>query len=81
MPEMDHHILCPMQCRTNVVKINECPQMFCGDEVTDEDHALVAFDEENEKAVFPFFLKGVTSYMTVEAISREEFDMHACPRI
>ena len=51
MPEMDHHLLCPMQCRTNGVKINECPRMFCGDAVTEEDHALVAYGEENEKVV------------------------------
>ena len=72
MPEMDHHLLCPMQCRTNGVKINECPRMFCGDNVTKEDHAMVVLDERGEKVVLPFFFKGVTSYVTVEALSREE---------
>ena len=81
MPDMDHHLLCPMQCRTNGVKLNKCPRMFCGENVTEEDHAMVAFDEKGERVVLPFFLKGVTSYMTVEALSREEWEMHACPRI
>ena len=80
MPEMDHHLLCPMQCRTNGVQINECPRMFC-DEATEESHAIVAFDEEDEKVVLSFFLKGVTSFMTVKVLSREEFEMHACSRI
>ena len=29
MPDLDHHLLCPMQCRANGVVINECPRMYC----------------------------------------------------
>ena len=29
MPDLDHHLLCPMQCRANGVVINDCPRMYC----------------------------------------------------
>ena len=28
MPDLDHHLLCPMQCRANAVVINKFPQMY-----------------------------------------------------
>ena len=27
MPNLEHHLMCPMQCRANGVVINKCPQM------------------------------------------------------
>ena len=29
MPYLDHHLMCPMQCRTNGVVVNKCPRMYC----------------------------------------------------
>ena len=29
MPDLDHHLLCPIQCRADGVVINECPRMYC----------------------------------------------------
>ena len=31
MPELDHHLLCPMQLRANGVIVNDCPKMYCKD--------------------------------------------------
>ena len=80
MPELDHHLLCPMQCRVNDVDVNECPRMYCN-EPTGESHAIVAYDDNDEKVVIPFFLKGVTSLFNTYPIEADEFDNHMCPRI
>ena len=60
MPDLGHHLLCPMQLRQNGVKVNECPRLFCEDP-TEESHAIVATDENGEEVILPFFLRGVTS--------------------
>ena len=51
------------------MSVREC---FVGMRLRVRTMHLLFFDEENRKAVFPFFLKGVTSYMTVDALSRED---------
>ena len=28
MPDMDHHLFCPMQLRANGVKVNDCPRIY-----------------------------------------------------
>ena len=28
MPDLEHHLLCPMQCRVNDVVVNDCPRIF-----------------------------------------------------
>ena len=28
IPDLEHHLLCPMQCRANDVHINDCPRMY-----------------------------------------------------
>ena len=60
MPDLGHHLLCPMQCRVNGVVINECPRMYCR-EPTQESHAIVVMDKNGASVVLPFFLRGVTS--------------------
>ena len=40
IPHLDHHLLCPMQCRVNDVTMNETP-MFLDIDPTDKSHALV----------------------------------------
>ena len=60
MPDLDHHLLCPMQCRANRVEINKHPRMYVSDP-SEESHSVVAVDNDHEKVVIPFFLKGVTS--------------------
>jgi len=59
MPDLDHHLLCPMQCRVNGVTVNECPRMYCQNP-TKESHAIVIKDENGSEGVMPLFLKGVT---------------------
>ena len=80
MPELGHHLLCPMQVRANGVTLNECPRMYCS-EPSAEDHAVVALDEDGERVIVPLFLKGVTSVLETCPVTLEEFDHHVCPRI
>ena len=77
MPYLDHHLLCPMQCRANGVIINECPRMYCR-EPTQESHAIVAMYENGANVILPFFLRGVISHLTVMLLTRDEFEHHGC---
>ena len=80
MPDLDHHILCPMQCRANDFVINECPRMYCH-EPTQEFHAIFVIDENGASVVLPFFLRGVTSHLTAMPLTRDEFEHHGCTQI
>ena len=31
MPDLDNHLLCPMQLRANDVTVNDCPKIYCRD--------------------------------------------------
>ena len=80
MPDLDHHLLCPMQFCANRVVINECPRMYCR-EPTQESHDIVTMDENGASVVLPFFLIGVTSHLTVMPLTHDEFEHHGCTRI
>ena len=75
MPDLDHHLLCPMQCCANGVVINKCPRIYCR-EPTQESHDIVAMDENSASVVLPSFLRGVTSHLTVMPLNRDEFEHH-----
>ncbi len=53
VPDLQHHLLCPMQCRDNGVTVNDCPRLYCADP-TDELHAIVTKDEDGNKVVLSF---------------------------
>ena len=40
MPDLDHHLMCPMQLRANGVTVNDCPRMFC-DEPDEKSHTIL----------------------------------------
>ena len=80
MPDLDHHLMCPMQCRANGVVINKCPRMYCP-EHNQESHAIVAMYENGASVVLSFFLRGVTLHLTFMPLTRNEFEHHGCTRI
>ena len=80
MPDLAHHLLCPMQLRANDVTVNDCPKIYCKDP-TEESHAIVAKDEYGKHVILPFYLRGVTSYFDTEPLTREEYEAHEHPRI
>ena len=69
-----------MQVRANGVTLHKCPRMYCS-ESSAEDHAIVAHNEEWDRIVLPFFLRGATSVLETESVTMEEFDRHECSRI
>ena len=72
MPDLEHHLLCPMQCRANGTIVNEYPRMYCK-KPTEDSHSIVLIDENGERVILPFFLKGVTSHSNVAPLSLKEY--------
>jgi hypothetical protein len=64
VPHLDHHLLCPMQCRVNDVIIDETPK-FLASQPTDQTHALTVADphDPSRTLTMPFSLRGVTSLL------------------
>jgi hypothetical protein len=66
MPQLDHYLLCPMQCCVNDVTVNDVPK-FLTPLPTDNTHAFVVKnpDDDSTTLSFPLHLQGVTSYLLV----------------
>jgi hypothetical protein len=66
MPQLDHHLLCPMQCCINDVTVNNVPKILTPFP-TDNTHALVMQnpDDDSTTLSFPLHLQGVRSYLSV----------------
>ncbi len=66
MPQLGHHLLCPMQCRVNDVTVNNVPKLLTRFP-TDNTHALIVQnpDDDSTTLTFPLHLKGVTPYLPV----------------
>jgi hypothetical protein len=45
IPHLDHHLLCPMQCRVNDVIVNNLPKFLAADP-TNQTHALTLTDPD-----------------------------------
>ena len=79
IPHLDHHLLCPMQCRVNDVKVSEVPKCMT-DDPTDETHALTIYDDDDptQATHFPLALRGVTSLLNVRKPTLDEYnsDVH-----
>ena len=81
IPHLDHHLLCPMQCRVNGVEVDECPKHL-SKAPTVKTHAIVApVDDGNGELILPLKLKHVTSYLSVYKPTEDEWESHSHPRI
>ena len=60
IPHLDHHLLCPMQCRVNDVTVDETPK-FLAIRPTEQTHALTVPDPDNPSQTIslPFMIQGV----------------------
>ena len=67
MPQLDHHLLCPIQCRVNDVTVNNVPK-FLTHFPTDNTHALIVQNPDNDLTTlsFPLHLQGATLYLPVQ---------------
>ncbi len=77
IPHLDHHLLCPMQCRVNDVTVNNLPKFLAADP-TDQTHALTLTDPNNplQPVILPLILRGVTSLLNVRSTTIDEFNSH-----
>jgi hypothetical protein len=66
MPQLDHHLLCPMQCHVNDVTVNNVPK-FLTCFPSDNMHPLIVQIPDNDSTTlsFPLHLQGVTLYLPV----------------
>jgi hypothetical protein len=77
IPHLDHHLLCPMQCRVNDVIVDNLPK-FLATDPTDQTHALTLTDPNNplQPVILPLILRGVTSVLNVRSTTINEFNSH-----
>ncbi len=82
IPHLDHHLLCPMQCRVNDVAINNLPKFLVANP-TDQTHALTINDPNNplQPVILPITLRGVTSLLNVRTVTINEFNSQDYPRL
>jgi hypothetical protein len=76
IPHLDHHLLCPMQCRVNDVIVNDLAK-FLATDPTDQTHALTLTDPNNplQQVILLLTLKGVTLVLNVR-VTIDEFNSH-----
>ncbi len=82
IPHLDHHLLCPMQCRMNDVIINDLPK-FMAANPTDQTHALTMTDPNNplQPVILLLTLRGVTSLLNVRTVTINEFNSQDYPQL
>ncbi len=83
IPHLDHHLLCPMQCRVNDVTVNETPKFMVNDP-TDQTHALTLPDivHLSQTITLPLELQGVISLLNVRTVTADQFhDLETYPHV
>ncbi len=82
IPHLDHHLLCPMQCRVNDVVVDDTPKFLTSDP-TDHTHALTIRDpdEPAQTVILQLALRGVTLLLNVRGIMLDEWNSDAFKRL
>jgi hypothetical protein len=77
IPHLDHHLLCPMQCRVNDVIVNNLPKFLAADP-TDQTHAMTLTNPDNplQPVTLPLTLRGVTLVLNVRSTTIDVFNSH-----
>jgi hypothetical protein len=77
IPHLDHHLLCPMQCRVNDVTVNNLPKFLAADP-TEQTHALTLTNPNNplHLVILPLTLRGVMLLLNVRSVTIDEFNSH-----
>lgn len=81
-PDLEHHLVCPMQLRMHGIEINETPK-YLAKNPTAETFAMKINEESigDESLIIPFHLHGVTAYFPVRKPSRAEYEDESIPKI
>jgi hypothetical protein len=82
IPHLDHHLLCPMQCRVNDVIAYNMPKFLMSDP-TDHTHALTIEDPNHlaQTFILPLALQGVTLLLNARAPTLDEWNSDAFKRL
>ena len=82
VPEVDHCLLCPMQCRINGVEINEVPR-FLTSNPTALSHSIVIADptDDTHHYTIPLQLEGVVSYFEYTLPISAEYEDEDIPHL
>ena len=82
IPHLDHHLLCPMQCRVNDVTVDNTPK-FLACNPTDKTHALTLEDPNHpaQTVTLPLALQEVTLLLNVRAPTLDEWNSDAFTRL
>jgi hypothetical protein len=82
IPHLDHHLLCPMQCRVNDVTVNDTPKFLARDP-TDKLHALTLEDPDHptKTVILPLALRGMTLLLNVRAPTLDQWNIDAFRRL
>jgi hypothetical protein len=78
IPHLDHHLLCPMQCRVNDVTVNDTPKFLARDP-TDKLHALTLENPDHpaQMVTLPLALRGVTLLLNMRAPTLDKWNSDA----
>ncbi len=82
IPHLDHHLLCPMQCRVNDMIVDNTRKFLTSDP-TDHTHALTINDPFHpaQTVILPLALQGVTLLFNVRAPSPDKWNSGAFIRL
>ncbi len=82
MPQLDHHLLCPVQCHVNDVTVNDLPK-FLTCFPTDNTHPLIVQnpDDDSTTLSFPLNLQGVMLYLPVRKLTAAKWETEDIIRI
>ena len=80
IPDLKHHMLCPLQFRTNGVTVIDCPILLTY-HPTEETHAIISDIKWGNKVVLPLWLSGVTSYLSVRSLTENEWNQQETPQV
>ncbi len=82
IPHLDHHFLCPMQCRVNDMIVDNTPKFLMSDP-TDHMHALTINDPSHptQMVILPLALQGVTFLVNVRALTLDKWNSCAFIRL
>ena len=72
IPHLDHHLLAPMQLRSNDVEVNDVPK-YMAPNPTERTHAIVVKNAGGEDYIIRLQLSGVISYFPIRKPSQEEY--------
>ena len=73
IPTLDHHLLCPIECRVAGEDINDCPK-FLTTFPQENSHSIIKKYEYGARTLLSLALKGVTSVSNVFKITEAEWN-------